>query len=81
MSSAVSRLLEEFGRDTDWFLKHYGELLECCEGEWVAVHRESVVDHDGDLTKLVERLRAKGLKPEVMVIEFVTKEPIKDIIL
>ena len=80
MALPTAKILEEFGKDMDWFLKHYSELLGYYEGEWVAIRGESVADHDSELTKLVEKLRIRGFKPEAMVIEFVTKKPIEAIL-
>lgn len=79
MVSSVAQL-EEFGKDMAWFLRQYGELLKFYEGEWVAIYKEGVADHDSNLTKLLEKLRTRGLRPEAMVIEFVTKEPIEAIL-
>lgn len=72
--------LEEFGRDVEWTLKHYAEFLEKYEGEWIAVYRCRVVGHGDDLGKLVQSLVVRGLKPERMVMRYVSKEPLEAIL-
>ena len=66
--------------DIRWFLANYQRLLKEYEMEWVAIQNGNVVDHDSDLTRLVERLRARGLRPELMLIRFISREPLEAIL-
>lgn len=59
MSSEVLALFAEHGEDMKWFLNNYDKLVEKYEGVFVAVYERSVVDSDGDLDRLIERVSVK----------------------
>jgi hypothetical protein len=46
----------------------------------VAIYTKKVLDSDENLTSLVRRLKAKGLQPEQLLIQFLPKEPIEAIL-
>lgn len=58
-TQALVQQLEGFERDMDWIQKHYDNLAEKYTHEHVAVLDESVIDHDRDLRRLMERIRLK----------------------
>lgn len=72
--------LQEFNEDIRWLLKYRDKLVAEYEGEWVAVLKATIIDHDENLDTLVNRLKTKGYKPENMLIEFLSKEPIEAIL-
>ena len=80
MSEDVAIGLTDFNEDFKWFLRSREELLVKYEDKWVAVYSRKVLDSDEDLTRLVERLKAKGLHPEQILIQFLSKEPIEAIL-
>ena len=80
MSEDVAVALTDFNKDFQWFLRSREELLLKYEDKWVAIHSKKVLDTDENLTTLVKRLKAKGLQPEQILIQFLSKEPIEAIL-
>lgn len=80
MSEDVAIALTDFNEDFQWFLRSREELLSKYEDKWVAIYSKKVLDSDENLTTLVKRLKTKGFKPEQMLIQFVSKEPIEAIL-
>jgi len=80
LSEDVAIALTDFNKDFKWFLRSREELLLKYEDKWVAIYGKKVLDSDEDLKTLVERLKTKGFKPEQMLIQFVSKEPIEAIL-
>jgi len=72
--------LTDFNQDFQWFLRSREELLPKYEDKWVAIYGKKVLDSDENLTTLVKRLKAKGLQPEQILIQFLPKEPIEAIL-
>ena len=75
MSEYVA-LLEDYKRDWDWFTKHYDELVENLDGQYVAVFTEKAIDHDENLDKLLNRLRRK-YPVDKLIIEYVSKKKLQ----
>jgi hypothetical protein len=80
LSEGVAIALTDFNKDFQWFLRSREELLLRYEDKWVAIHSKKVLDSDEDLTTLVKRLKAKGLQPEQILVQFLPKEPIEAIL-
>lgn len=80
MSRDVSIALTSFNKDFEWFLRSREELMTKYQDKWVAIHSKKILDSDKDLTALVKRLKTKGFKPEQMLIQFLSKEPIEAIL-
>jgi len=80
MNTSTLTMLKDFGRDIEWLIKNYDKILEEYEGKWVAVYKEKIIEYDEDLDILIKKLRMKGLKPEIMVIEYITSEEIEAIL-
>ena len=58
-----------------WLRRNYEWLKGEFNGEWVAVLRKTVVDHDGDLAVLVKRLcEAYPIEYNKIAVEYVTTE-------
>jgi len=77
MSSVVA-VLSRYEENAKWISKHYEELKKKFRDEWVAVLNSAVVDHDSELSRLVERLRKKY--PESyneIAVEYVTAKEIE----
>lgn len=71
-------LLRRFEEDTRWLEAHYEELRSGFKEEWIAIYGKKILDHDKNLERLVERLKAKY--PEDFrnfVIEFLTEEKVE----
>lgn len=80
MSEDVVIALTDFNEDFDWFLRSREKLLSKYEDKWVAIYSKKVLDSDKNLTTLVKRLKTKGFRPEQILIQFVSKEPIEAIL-
>jgi uncharacterized coiled-coil protein SlyX len=77
MSSVVA-VLSKYEENAKWISKHYEELKKKYRDEWIAVLNEVVVDHNRELSKLVERLRRKYLKNyNEIAVEYVTAKEIE----
>lgn len=64
-----------------WINGHYEKLKQKFNDEWVAVMEKKVVDHDKDLSRLIERLRRTyGEVYDEAAIEYVSRKEI-DLIL
>jgi hypothetical protein len=77
MSSVVA-VLSRYEENAKWVSRHYEELKKKYVDEWIAVLNETVVDHDCNLNRLVERLRKSY--PEnynEIVVEYVTSKEIE----
>jgi len=73
-------VITEFSEDYEWFLKSRNMLLSKYASKWVAIHKKKVLDFDNELTPLLKRLRNKGFKPEQLLIEFLSREPLEAIL-
>jgi len=80
MSEDVAIALIDFNKDFQWFLRSRNELLLKYGDKWVAIHSKKVLDTDENLTTLIKRLKAKGLQPEQILVQFLPKEPIEAIL-
>ena len=80
MSEDLIIALSDFNQDFQWFLRSREELLPKYQDKWVAIYGQKVLDSDENLTTLVKRLKAKGLQPEQLLIQFLPKEPIEAIL-
>ena len=77
MSSVVA-VLSKYEENAKWISKHYEELKKKYRDEWIAVLNEVVVDHNRELSKLVERQRRKYLKNyNEIAVEYVTAKEIE----
>ena len=72
MSGHVA-LFKEHDENWSWFEKHYDELVEKFDGEFVAVYKKRVIDHDKEMSPLMKRIEARCLPAHVFV-EFVSRE-------
>lgn len=66
-------LFEEHDRNHEWFRERYEKLVEKFDGEFVAIYKRRVIDHDRDLDKLMERVERK-YSIEHVFLEYVTRE-------
>jgi hypothetical protein len=80
LSEDVAIALTDFNEDFQWFLRSREQLLLKYGDRWVAIYNKKVLDSDKNLTTLVKRLKIKGFKPEQMLIQFISKEPIEAIL-
>jgi len=80
LSKDVALALTDFNNDFQWFLRSREELLLKYKDKWVAIYSKKVLDSDKNLTTLVKRLKAGGLQPEQILVQFLSKEPIEAIL-
>lgn len=61
------------GKDMEWFLRNYDNLVERYDGKFVAVYERRVVDCDENLDRLIERVSDR-YPLERLIIEYVSRE-------
>jgi len=71
--SKLTTLFEEHDKNWSWFEKHYNELVEKFDGEFVAVYEQKVVDHDKELNALMKRIESRYSADRIFV-DFVSSE-------
>ena len=72
MSEYVA-LFEEHDKNWTWFKEHYEELVKKLDGEFVAIYKQKIVDHDKELSALMKRIKAKYPEENIFV-DFVSSE-------
>jgi hypothetical protein len=65
-------------REIEAFLGMHGELRRQYLGQWVAIHDQTLVDHDPDQMALYQRIRARFGRTSVL-IRRVSDEPDRDV--
>jgi hypothetical protein len=74
MESAID-ILTRFEENDDWLSVHYDELKNLYDNQWVAVLRNSVIDHDADYKQLKKRLRQRfSQEYNEIATEYVTSQ-------
>lgn len=64
-----------FKENNRWIIDNYGKLSKKFKDEWVAVMDLKVLDHDADLKKLVERVKAKHISNyKQIAVEYISVE-------
>ena len=77
MDSVVA-VLSEYEDNVRWISKHYDELKKRFKDEWIAVLNKTVIDHDRQLVRLVERLRRKYSEAyNEIAVDYVTVKEIE----
>lgn len=77
MESVVA-VLSKYEDNVRWISKHYSELKRKFNDEWIAALNKTVIDHDRELVKLVERLRRKYSEAyNEIAVEYVTAKEIE----
>jgi len=72
MSEHVA-IFKEHDENWSWFEKHYDDLVEKFDGEFVAVYKQKVVDHDKEMSALMKRIESR-YPPDRVFVEFVSRE-------
>jgi len=62
----------EWTRNHTWFRSHYQRLARSYDKQSIAVYQARVVDHDKNLTRLLNRVRKRYPKDSV-VVEYVSR--------
>ena len=64
-----------FKENNRWIIDNYDNLSVKFKDEWVAVMNLKVLDHDADLKKLVERVKAKHVGDyKQIAVEYISEE-------
>jgi hypothetical protein len=71
--SELKALFDEHDKNWSWFEEHYDELAKKFDGEFVAVHKQGVVDHDRELSALMKRIEVK-YSADLVFVDFVSSE-------
>ena len=72
MSEHVA-LFKEHDENWSWFEKHYNDLVERFDGEFVAIYKQRVVDHDKKISTLMKRIEPR-YPPDHVFVEYVSHE-------
>ena len=72
MSEHVA-LFKEHDENWSWFEKHYNDLVERFDGEFVAIYKQRVVDHDKKISTLMKRIEPR-YPPDHVFAEYVSHE-------
>jgi len=83
VNEAVGRYLRErqqtkLDREIAAYEAMHPRLLREHLDEWVAIHRQKLVDHDGDCAALYRRVRAQYDRTSVLIRQ-VTPDPIEEV--
>jgi hypothetical protein len=70
MSSSEVELLKSFRKNTEWFDNNY-QSLKKYDGQFIAIHKESIVDSDNDYRNLIYRI--KQLYDKSLYVTLVTR--------
>lgn len=83
INEAVARYLRErqqakLDREITAYQTMHEELLREHAGEWVAIHRQTMIDHDTDRAALYRRIRQRYGRTSVLLRE-VTADPVEEV--
>ncbi len=76
----MRRVNLEIAECQKWIIANYQELQTKYPDEHIAVHGKAVIDHDKDITKLLERLKIHYWDFKHILIRFINKEKISLVI-
>mgnify|MGYP007042429447 CR=1 FL=1 len=79
MLSEYVALFKRYDFNASWFERNYDDLVKHFNREFVAVFEGKVVDHDRNLSKLVQRVRSSYPVEEVFV-DYVSSEKLEFIL-
>ena len=63
--------LKEFDEDVKWLHTNYNDLIDKFDGEFIAIKKQQVIEHDRDVSKLKEKLKQKGIEPLATLVELI----------
>ena len=64
----ILRILEEYGKDADWFDEHYEELKKKYRDFIIAIKGRRVVAYGKSLSELIKKVEDAGLDPAYVYI-------------
>ncbi len=74
----VKEIITPFKENNRWIIDNYDSLASKYRDEWVAVNNLAVLDHDKDLKKLVDRIKAKHLGDyKQIAVDFISTEEVE----
>jgi hypothetical protein len=62
--------LQELCKDSEFLRTSYDRLKAQFENQYIAIKNQKVIDHNTDIDKLINSIRAKNLNPASILIEF-----------
>jgi hypothetical protein len=60
--------LQELCKDSEFLRTSYDRLKAQFENQYIAIKNQKVIDHNTDIDKLINSIRAKNLHPRDMVL-------------
>ena len=65
------QFLSKLDKDTKWLKKNYKEVQERYPNKFVAISNERILAADEDMEKVIEKTKEKGIKPNLVLTEFI----------
>jgi len=70
--------ISSFKKNNRWIIDNYDQLAEKFQDQWVAVMNFVVLDHDKDIRKLVDRLKAQHLGDyKQIAVDFISSQEVE----
>ena len=66
-----AKRLKQFDEDVKWLHTNYNDLIDKFDREFIAIKKQQVIEHDGDVSKLKEKLKQKGIEPLTTLVELI----------
>jgi hypothetical protein len=70
MTAEEIQELQELRKDGEYLKGSYNRLKTQFENQYIAIKNQKVIGHNTDLNQLITSIKAKGLDPASILIEF-----------
>lgn len=74
VSGSEKQPFNRLQKDLAYLSRHRDKLAKQYMDEYVAIHNQQLVGHAPDLDALIQTLRAKGILPNQVIVDFLTNE-------
>ena len=72
-SQAITQMIISGSRDLQWFDANLSRLKNEYNNNFIAFHKEKIIDADPNLENLIDKLKSKGVNLSEVLIKFVSK--------
>jgi hypothetical protein len=78
VKKTVKEIVTPFKENNRWIIDNYDNLTSKFKNEWVAVKTLAILDHDKNLKKLVDRIKAQHLSDyKQIAVDFISTEEVE----
>jgi hypothetical protein len=78
VKKTVKEIITPFKENNRWIIDNYDNLTSKFKNEWVAVKNLAILDHDKNLKKLVDRIKAQHLGDyKQIAVDFISTEELE----